>query len=121
MMKHSILVVFALIFALPLLGQEPEGNQHLIDAVKTKESKENIEKWIAGYWKFVEMRTPEGKKVDTLYLGLWIKMFLRLFIARTMSFIRTVPMGQIISFLIPKLSALIPPMEHGTMTPLLRN
>lgn len=69
-MKSATLLILALFQTLTLVGQLVEGNQHLIDAVKTKETKENIEKWLVGYWKFIELRTPEGNRVDTLYLGL---------------------------------------------------
>ena len=60
-------LIITLILFTNLTTYSQEGNLHLIDAVKTKETKENIEKWLVGYWSFIEMRSPEGKRIDTIY------------------------------------------------------
>jgi hypothetical protein len=62
---RTLLTILILIIGLTAYSQE--GNLHLIDAVKTKETKENIEKWLIGYWSFREMKSPDGDKIDTLF------------------------------------------------------
>lgn len=60
-------LIILLILTTTLTAYCQDGNLHLIDAVKTKETKENIEKWLVGYWSFIEMKSPEGEKIDTLF------------------------------------------------------
>lgn len=69
-MKITFALFLLLVSSLRLDAQETEGNQHQIDAVKTIETKENIENWLAGYWSFIEMKSPNGQRIDTIYHGL---------------------------------------------------
>ena len=48
-------------------GQNEGGNADLIEKIKTKKPKSEIERLLVGHWEFVEKQTPKGEKVDTIF------------------------------------------------------
>jgi len=61
-----ILTYLSLFFAAFSFAQVGNGNIEMIEKIKTKKSKIEIEQLLIGHWEFIEMQTPEGKKIDTI-------------------------------------------------------
>tara|TARA_R110002049_G_scaffold2511_6_gene18405 strand:+ start:6734 stop:7291 length:558 start_codon:yes stop_codon:yes gene_type:complete len=62
-----ILTYFFVLFAACSFAQVGNGNIEMIENIKTNKSKTEIEKLLIGHWEFIEMQTPEGKKIDTIF------------------------------------------------------
>ncbi len=65
MNRIFILIILTTIISFNLKSQQ--GSFKLVDEIKTKETKKNIDEYLVGYWQFVEMKSPEGIKIDTLF------------------------------------------------------
>lgn len=65
-MNKTILLI-TLISFIGLKVKAQKENFKQVDEIKTTESKENIDHYLAGYWQFVEMKSPQGLTIDTLF------------------------------------------------------
>ncbi|MDO6814029.1 hypothetical protein [Tenacibaculum soleae] len=66
--NHFLPLILVLFIGCTGNSQVKQNNEEAIKHIKSKETKDNIEKLIIGYWNFEKLITPSGKDVESDFI-----------------------------------------------------